>query len=171
MVSDQVVLMSFCENCGSALKPEDTFCGNCGTPVAPAPGEVPAPTVKSTPLPPATPFQLAPERPAQEKNAALAAIASFLFSGLGQVYNGSFGKGLLVLVGTLIGLLIFTIPGIIVFGYGIYDAYTTARKMNEGQIPFIPHQVTHIIAFIVVGVIMVVLSIIARALIGEFMGM
>jgi len=162
--------MAFCENCGSEMKPGESFCGNCGAPVSPAPGEVPAPAARVTPFPSRTPFPQAPERRVQEKNAGLAAIAS-LFSGLGQVYNGSFGKGLLVLVGTLVGLLFFTIPGIIVLGYGIYDAYTTARKMNEGQIPFIPHQVTHIIAFIVVGVIMVVLSIIARALIGEFMGM
>ena len=92
-----------------------------------------------------------------EKNPVLAAIASFLFSGLGQVYNGNFGKGLLIFFGTLIGSMIFLIPGLIVLIYGIYDAYTTAKKMNEGQVPFVPYQTTHIIAFVVIGFVVMII--------------
>jgi TM2 domain-containing membrane protein YozV len=92
-----------------------------------------------------------------EKNPILAAIASLLFSGLGQVYNGSLGKGLLIFFGTLIGSMFFLIPGLIVLVYGIYDAYTTAKKMNEGQIPFVPHNTTHIIAFVVIGFVVIVI--------------
>jgi hypothetical protein len=52
------------------------------------------------------------------------------------VYNGQFQKGLLILFGSAIGFLIFIVPGLLVFIYGLYDAYVTARKMNAGEIPF-----------------------------------
>ena len=53
--------------------------------------------------------------------------------------------------------MIFMIPGLIVLVYGIYDAYTTAKKMNEGQVPFVPYQTTHIIAFIVIGIVVIII--------------
>ncbi|MEI7433475.1 MAG: hypothetical protein WCJ93_04405 [Methanomicrobiales archaeon] len=53
--------------------------------------------------------------------------------------------------------MIFLIPGLFVLIYGIYDAYTTAKKMNEGQVPFVPYQMTHIIAFIVIGFVVVII--------------
>lgn len=139
--------MAFCENCGATIKPGDQFCENCGAALGAATVEPkPAQTVSSTP-PPATAGGQG------EKNPILAAIASLLFSGLGQVYNGSLGKGMLIFFGTIIGYMIFVIPGLIVLVYGIYDAYTTAKKMNEGQIPFVPYNIMHIIAFVVIGII------------------
>ncbi len=95
--------------------------------------------------------------PVEQKSTGLAAVGSFLFAGLGQVYNGSLGKGLLILFGTLIGYLFFVIPGIIVWVYGIYDAYSTAKKMNEGKIPFVAHKTSHIIAFIIIGIVIVII--------------
>ena len=139
--------MAFCENCGAEIKAGDQFCESCGTPVAPAPVSAPPPPVAG----------IAQPTVKEEKNPVLAAIASFLFAGLGQVYNGSFGKGLLIFFGTLIGSMIFLIPGLIVLVYGIYDAYTTAKKMNEGQIPFVPHNTMHIIGFIIIGIVVVVI--------------
>jgi len=56
---------------------------------------------------------------------ALAAILSFIIAGLGQVYNGQIGKGLLIF---FTGWLV--IPWI----FGIFDAYRTAKAMNEGTI-------------------------------------
>jgi len=157
-----VILIPFCPSCGKNVEAGKRFCENCGAAIsAPAPQPA-APQYTAPPPPPPAYASYAPQGqpvspPPQQKNAGLAAVASFLCSGLGQVYNGSFGKGLLILFGTLIGSLIFTIPGIIVWAYGIYDAYTTAKKMNEGQIPFVPHNTMHIIAFIAIIIVVVII--------------
>lgn len=143
--------MGFCESCGAVVKPDDQFCENCGAVQEPIPLETKA----------GSPAQSVPAAASGtskgEKNPILAAVASFLFSGLGQVYNGSLGKGLLIFFGTLIGSMVFQIIGIVVLLYGIYDAYTTAKKMNENQIPFVPYKTTHIIAFIVIAIVVVII--------------
>lgn len=72
----------------------------------------------------------------EKKNPVFAAGLSLLFPGLGQVYNGETGKGILVLVGVLAGILVMLIPGVAVWIFGMYDAWATARWMNEGTIPF-----------------------------------
>jgi TM2 domain-containing membrane protein YozV len=156
--------MAFCENCGASVKPGDQFCENCGASLGAAATE-PKPPQPVQPAPPA-----APAAGQGEKSPVLAAIASLLFSGLGQVYNGSFGKGLLIFFGTLIGSMIFLIPGLIVLIYGIYDAYTTAKKMNEGQVPFVPYQTTHIIAFIVIGIVVMIIYVLVLASLAMAMG-
>ena len=158
----QVILIPFCPNCGKNVEAGKRFCENCGTPItAPASQPAAAPQYTAPPPPPAyapsAPQGQHASLPPQQKNSALAAIASFLCSGLGQVYNGSLGKGILIFFGTLIGSMIFMIPGIIVWVYGIYDAYTTAKKMNEGQLPFVPHNIMHIIAFIVVVIVVIII--------------
>ena len=66
----------------------------------------------------------------------MALLLSFVSPGLGQVYNGEFRKGLLILFGSAIGFFIFVIPGLIVYIYGLYDAYVTAKKMNTREIPY-----------------------------------
>jgi TM2 domain-containing membrane protein YozV len=100
-----------------------------------------------------------PQQPAaakEEKSAGVAAILSFIFTGSGQVYNGDLLRGIGILVGTIIGSFIFLIPGIIVWIYGIYDAYTTAQKMNRGEIPFKPTNVGLVIGFIVVYILIAI---------------
>jgi len=150
--------MAFCENCGANVNPGDQFCDSCGASLGVAT------MVQKSPQPePAVPAKT-PAAGQGEKNPVLAALASFLFSGLGQVYNGNFVKGILIFFGTLIGAMIFTIPGIIVLLYGIYDAYTTAKKMNDGQIPFVPYQMMHIIAFVVIGIVVVIIFVILAGL-------
>ena len=89
----------------------------------------------------------------EEKNAGVALILSFFFTGSGQVYNGEMGKGIGVLIGTVIGSMIFFIPGLLVFLYGLYDAYTTAQKMNKGEIPSKPTSMGTVIAFIVAEIV------------------
>jgi TM2 domain-containing membrane protein YozV len=163
--------MPFCDNCGAPLKPGEKFCGNCGAPVEPVvAGAHPAPaqsvpaSAKTAPEPVVQqPSPQAAGLPAKLKNTGLAAAASFLFSGLGQVYNGSLVKGLIIFFGTLVLSLISTILGFIVVIYGTYDAYTTAKKMNEGTIPFVDFSTLHIIAFIVVGIIVVVIYVLVVA--------
>ncbi len=43
----------------------------------------------------------------KQKNQGLAALLSFLFPGSGQFYNGGLVRGLLFLIGILIGLVLF----------------------------------------------------------------
>jgi TM2 domain-containing membrane protein YozV len=71
----------------------------------------------------------------ESKNPGFSALLSLIFAGLGQAYNGQFGRGLLILAGTLAGVLGFAPAGAAVWLYGAYDAYATARRMNEGKIP------------------------------------
>ncbi len=47
-------------------------------------------------------------------NPGVAAILSFIFSGLGQIYNGQISKGLLVIFFTSVSLLIFLFGSTIV---------------------------------------------------------
>ena len=71
----------------------------------------------------------------QIKSPGLAAVLSFLWGGLGQIYNGEIGKGLLIMFVQFINALLmlvligfFTWP--IVWIWGIYDAYKTAERIN-----------------------------------------
>lgn len=71
-----------------------------------------------------------------KKNPGLAAVASFFFSGLGQIYNGEILKGVLLMVIQVINvLLMFVVIGFLtyplVWVYGIWDAYKSAEKFNQ----------------------------------------
>lgn len=75
---------------------------------------------------------------AEHKSAGLAAILSFLIPGLGQIYNGEIGKGILFLVVAIIfAFLILLLIGIplyfILWIYGIYDAYQGAERHNRAH--------------------------------------
>ncbi|MEW6226500.1 MAG: hypothetical protein AB1700_00165 [Bacillota bacterium] len=77
------------------------------------------------------------------KNPGLAAVLSFFFAGLGQIYNGQIGKGIGLIIAELIsGLLCTVIVGFlllpVVWIYAIYDAYKTAEKINAGQLSTTP---------------------------------
>lgn len=72
------------------------------------------------------------------KNSGLAAVLSFFFTGLGQIYNGQIGKGVLfMIVQTINFLLMFVIIGFITapifWIWGMVDAYKTAEKINKGK--------------------------------------
>jgi hypothetical protein len=60
-----------------------------------------------------------------ERSPGLAAFLSVIIGGAGQMYNGQPGKGIFIFLTTWL-----VIPWI----YGIFDAYQTAKKMNEGKI-------------------------------------
>jgi TM2 domain-containing membrane protein YozV len=69
------------------------------------------------------------------KNPGLAAVLSFFYMGLGQIYNGQIAKGIaFIVLYTISILLIFILIGIvttpILFIYGMYDAYKSAEKIN-----------------------------------------
>ncbi|MBE2240406.1 MAG: hypothetical protein IAE81_21645 [Caldilineaceae bacterium] len=70
------------------------------------------------------------------KNPALAAVLSFLINGLGQIYNGEIGKGIIIFVVQLVNaLLVFIFIGFItvpaVWIWSIYDAYKSAERINQ----------------------------------------
>lgn len=73
------------------------------------------------------------------KNPGLAALLSFLWTGLGQIYNGQVGKGFLLMVLDIVNFfLIFIgigiITGLIIRIYSVSDAYTTAKRINDGEL-------------------------------------
>jgi TM2 domain-containing membrane protein YozV len=77
--------------------------------------------------------------PARIRNPSLAAALSLL-PGFGQVYNGMLVRGIILFIATLLGLLIFIIPGVCIWIYCIYDAFRTAEKINRGEIAFGPQK-------------------------------
>ncbi len=122
--------MSFCENCGAPISDDATYCEGCGEKTGnPGPAEPsPSPSV------PARPVQKAKDTPVpQVKNPFIALILSLLITGIGQIYNGQLKKGLLLLVGVIILWVVFWPIAIIVWLFGMYDAYTTALKINKGE--------------------------------------
>jgi TM2 domain-containing membrane protein YozV len=110
----------FCSNCGAEIDARAEICPKCGVRVAPPP-YIPPPVVS------------------ERKNEGLAAVLSFLFVGLGQIYNGQIGKGIMfIVVGVIAVLTMFVLIGFILYPlfwiYNIYDAYTSAKAINAGTI-------------------------------------
>ena len=74
-------------------------------------------------------------QPPNYKNPGLAAVLSFFYMGLGQIYNGQIAKGIVFLVAytvswILMAALIGFITTPLLFFYGMYDAYKSAEKIN-----------------------------------------
>jgi TM2 domain-containing membrane protein YozV len=109
-------MQNFCEFCGNKLiNPNAVVCPNCGA------------DLKNTEIP-------AYEVPNKQKSPGLAAVLSFLICGLGQMYIGDIGRGVIFLIITLIiGILTAGIGGIIMLILVIYDAYKSAILYNEGK--------------------------------------
>ncbi|WP_216842863.1 DUF5683 domain-containing protein [Methanogenium sp. MK-MG] len=121
--------MPVCPECGNAL-PEG-MTGRC-------------PTCRewkeSAPLPP-------------QKNVHAAVVLSFFFPGFGQVYNGQYRKGLIVLVATIFGLYFFLVPGLVILCAGVYDTYRTALRQNAGTMPFREMHVYHIVLYVLIFIL------------------
>ena len=69
------------------------------------------------------------------KNEGFAAVLSFFITGAGQIYNGQLMKGVLLFVFQLFNWFLCAIGIgviflIVVWIYGIWDAYGTAKKIN-----------------------------------------
>jgi hypothetical protein len=65
-----------------------------------------------------------------------AAILSLIIPGLGQSYNGRTDEGVEIALVTGMGLMLYLVPGILFWAYGIYDAFSAARKINSQDIPY-----------------------------------
>lgn len=138
-VDDAQVGVQFgCVNCGHPFVVPPNPLGSDLVPLTPPPAQPPA-----QPPPQQTPFVQAQYQPqahvyvsSQPKNAGLAAVLSFLYCGLGQIYNGQIGKGIgflflysfcLLLCLLIIGFILAPVVWII----GIIDAYSTAEGINR----------------------------------------
>lgn len=100
----------FCSNCGSKIDVKAEICPNCGVRVAGV---------------------------SEQKSPFLALILSFLFPGLGQFYNGHSKKGVILIIGAIVSVILYVILiGLIlyllVWVYGIYDAFKSAEAINNG---------------------------------------
>jgi TM2 domain-containing membrane protein YozV len=143
--------MPFCESCGAKVKTGARFCEDCGAALinqSPASGREKPKSSGIVKTAVGHPDQ-GGLTPAPPKNAALAAIASLLCPGLGQIYNGSTVLGVVILVGTVSGLYLVGFPGFIFWAYGVFNAFETAGRMNSGQKTPIPHNPTHIVIFVI----------------------
>lgn len=142
--------MKYCPECGKPLASETArFCENCGAKIGDAP-LFDQPTVVITP---------------EEKSSVLAAVCSLFVPGFGQVYDGKMARGFAILIGTVIGLICLIVPGVIIWLFGVYDAYSLAKKMNNKEIPFLPTKTAHLIIYIVLVVIITVIVFAILALI------
>lgn len=70
------------------------------------------------------------------RNPGIAAVLSFFWTGVGQIYNGQIVKGIiLILVQLVNAALMFVLIGFITYPivwiWGMYDAYKTAERMNR----------------------------------------
>jgi len=70
------------------------------------------------------------------KNPSIATILSFFFMGLGQIYNGQVGKGVvfIILYGISVALMWVVIGFVttpILWIWGMVDANNSAKKINE----------------------------------------
>jgi len=103
-----MIELKYCRECGAELNEKAEICPKCGV----------------------------RQKQSNMKNPGFAAIASFFFSGLGQIYNGEIGKGFLFMGIQIVNILLMVVMiGFVTYplfwGYGIWDAYTTAEKLNS----------------------------------------
>lgn len=100
----------FCSNCGAKIDIKAEICPKCGVRVAGS---------------------------SEQKSPFLALILSFLFPGLGQFYNGHSKKGIIFIVAAIVSVILYVILigailYLIVWIYGLYDAYKSAEAINNG---------------------------------------
>ena len=99
------------------------------------PPQIPPPSPAAPAPPPVQPMQQPyPTIPQgqiilKEKDAGIAAVLSLIIPGLGQMYIGKIGRGVLILLFT--ALLSMILVGFIIWIWNIFDAYNLAKKYNE----------------------------------------
>ena len=112
-MTEQLKNEKYCVNCGEKIDEKAEICPKCGVKV---PSKIPE---------------------YKKKNPVDIALMSFLMTGWGQTHNKQVAKGLLLfiiqvingflmIVGNWIGFIAFPI-----WIWAIYDAYKTAKKINE----------------------------------------
>jgi len=159
--------MKYCPECGKPLANEAAnFCDNCGAKLLAAPTitvKPPEAGAAGSHSSTAAPEPVTLVQPVEEKSTPIAAICSLIIPGLGQVYDGKLERGFLIFFGTVIGFFLFIIPGLCVWAFGIYDAYTIACKMNNKEIPFLPTKTAHLLLFIILALFTVIVAFVIAA--------
>jgi TM2 domain-containing membrane protein YozV len=118
--------MVFCRQCGERISESAPTCPNCGAP------------------------QDAGSGGRKEKDPGIAALASLIVPGAGQLYNGQFVRGAVAFVGVgladLLLVVVALVLSIILIGplflllipvvhiLVAYDAYDQAKRINSGEI-------------------------------------
>ncbi len=115
----------FCSSCGFKMPTGLKFCPQCGSPTSKVPHN--SNTINNA----------GSSVVNTNKDPVLAAVLSFLIIGLGQIYLGLTKKGILLIVAAFIsGILMLILIGyvfwILIWIYAIYDAYSSAQKMQRG---------------------------------------
>lgn len=70
------------------------------------------------------------------RNPGIAAVLSFFWTGVGQIYNGEIVKGIILIIVQMVNAaLMFVLIGFITYPivwiWGMYDAYKVAERMNR----------------------------------------
>jgi TM2 domain-containing membrane protein YozV len=109
----------YCPRCGYANRYDARYCASCSSPM---PQE--------------------PRAGAGMRNPGLAAVLSFFWCGLGQIYNGQIGKGIAMMIIFAISwgmmwLIVGLVTTPILWIWGMVDAYRTAERLNHraGGVP------------------------------------
>jgi hypothetical protein len=76
-------------------------------------------------------------------------------------------EGVVLSLGSLLGLFLIFIPGLIVWIYSMYDAYITAGKMNAGTLEFRPVKLIYMVLFVAAAVFMVIAIVVAVKMISN----
>lgn len=118
--------MAFCTKCGKEVTEEMNVCPNCGNPLKVVPTRKEISTSSVT---------------FGTKNSGLAAVLSLLIPGLGQMYAGRIGRGLIFLflvvpMTVIIGLFLWFLflPLFLPLAFwiwNIYDAYNICNQYNR----------------------------------------
>jgi TM2 domain-containing membrane protein YozV len=134
----------FCSKCGSTNSDDARFCTSCAFALV-------------------SPGTLGPQGPlvTQARNPGVAAVLSFVFCGLGQIYNGQIGKGIAMAVAFLISLasvhvLIGLVTTPLLWIWGVVDAYRAAVRPG-----FLGAMVILLIIVVMVGMFLADLPVVA----------
>lgn len=122
--------IAFCPQCGFKIqqdKAQTKFCQNCGEKID-----------INAEICPYCGVRVAGVAPSGEKSVVLAAILSFLFPGLGHLYNGLTKKGVSFIIAYIVSaILIFLLVGFIlifiVWIWALIDAIKTTEAINNGE--------------------------------------
>jgi TM2 domain-containing membrane protein YozV len=71
----------------------------------------------------------------ERRSPGLAAVLSFIFNGLGQLYNGEIRKGLTIIFFSAVSLLVFII-GSVIIGFWILGRISFGKELVVGLILF-----------------------------------
>ncbi len=109
-----VIIPKFCANCGNEIDEKAEICPKCGVRVKQVPAYI------------------------DKKSSGIAVVLSFFIPGLGQIYNGQIGKGILfIIIGFILALSLIILIGFVLYPifwiYNMYDAYKTAERINLEQ--------------------------------------